>query len=177
MNLHTLTAGTPSSTVFSPHLARALSGLHRLQSVSKGKRHTSTITVVAMDEEQRREARLNHHDVQEEFTKASGAGGQHRNKRNTAVVLTHVPTGIKVSNADQRSQTQNRNVAWDRLREEISNHQLAEQDAEEVNVRRQELGKQPMWAWVEWRNSVKTPKGREAKMDKALKGRLHTLVK
>lgn len=114
-------------------------------------------------------------DVREEFTKASGAGGQNRNKRSTAVVLTHRPTGIKVFNADQRTQGQNRSLAWKRLEQEIQKRDDKRAGAVEEDIRRNKLESKRIWAWVEYRDSVTSPEGKQAKMSKVLKGRFALL--
>lgn len=114
-------------------------------------------------------------DVREEFTKASGAGGQNRNKRSTAVVLTHRPTGIKVFNADQRTQGQNRSLAWERLEQEIQKRDAKRAGAVEENIRRDKLESRRTWAWVEYRDTVTSPEGKKAKMSKVLKGRFNLL--
>lgn len=129
-----------------------------------------------MDEESgKKPTSIDPQDVREEFTKASGAGGQNRNKRSTAVVLTHRPTGIKVFNADQRTQGQNRSLAWERLEQEIQKRDAKRAGAVEENIRRDKLESRRTWAWVEYRNSVTSPEGKKAKMSKVLKGRFALL--
>lgn len=129
-----------------------------------------------MDEESgKKPTSIDPQDVREEFTKASGAGGQNRNKRSTAVVLTHRPTGIKVFNADQRTQGQNRSLAWERLEQEIQKRDAKRAGAIEENIRRDKLESRRTWAWVEYRDSVTSPEGKKAKMSKVLKGRFALL--
>lgn len=129
-----------------------------------------------MDEESgKKPTSIDPQDVREEFTKASGAGGQNRNKRSTAVVLTHRPTGIKVFNADQRTQGQNRSLAWERLEQEIQKRDAKRAGAVEENIRRDKLESRRTWAWVEYRDSVTSPEGKKAKMSKVLKGRFALL--
>lgn len=129
-----------------------------------------------MDEEPgKKPTSIDPQDVREEFTKASGAGGQNRNKRSTAVVLTHRPTGIKVFNADQRTQGQNRSLAWERLEQEIQKRDAKRAGAVEENIRRDKLESRRTWAWVEYRDSVTSPEGKKAKMSKVLKGRFALL--
>lgn len=129
-----------------------------------------------MDEESgKKPTSIDAQDVREEFTKASGAGGQNRNKRSTAVVLTHRPTGIKVFNADQRTQGQNRSLAWERLEQEIQKRDAKRAGAVEENIRRDKLESRRTWAWVEYRDSVTSPEGKKAKMSKVLKGRFALL--
>lgn len=127
-----------------------------------------------MDEEPgKKPTSIDPQDVREEFTKASGAGGQNRNKRLTAVVLVHQPTGIKVFNADQRTQGQNRSLAWSRLEQEFQKRAALSASAVEKDKRRDKLESARIWAWVEYRDTVTSPEGKKAKMSKVLKGRFN----
>ena len=100
------------------------SGGHRWQRVPpterKGRVHTSTVTVVVRDPA-RVAYVINEKDVDMRFTKDTGPGGQHRNKTESCVVLTHRPTGISVK-AAERCQHANRRNAWITLRERVSEH-------------------------------------------------------
>ncbi|MCA9706240.1 MAG: PCRF domain-containing protein [Myxococcales bacterium] len=90
-------------------------GGHRYQRVppneKRGRVHTSTVTVAVMPEVSRGAVRLDPRDVRESFTRGSGKGGQHRNKTETAVVLVHEPTGLRVRIDGGRSQHINRQNA------------------------------------------------------------------
>lgn len=165
-------AGTSPSTVFDPTFATALAGTHRLQSVSKGKRQTSSVTVVAMDGEPGSGVRLQAADVTEEFLKGSGAGGQNRNKRETAVRLTHFPTGITTYCADQRTQGQNRAAAWARLKERVTEESQNSFQDQQNAERLEALEDTPVWSWCEWRDEVKSPSGTKKSMKRTLKGRM-----
>jgi len=94
------------------------SGGHRWQRVPpterKGRVHTSTVTVVAMEVPEEREWKLNERDLEVFTTKDSGPGGQHRNKTESCVVMRHKPTGIEAK-ASTKSQHQNRRTAREML--------------------------------------------------------------
>lgn len=95
-------------------------GGHRFQRVppneKRGRVHTSTITVAILDEPKEHEVRIDPRDLEESFTRGSGAGGQHRNKTDSCVILTHKPSGITVRVDGGRSQHINRQTALGVLR-------------------------------------------------------------
>ena len=95
-------------------------GGHRYQRVppteKRGRVHTSTITVAVMPEPEAGKVRVDPRDLDETFTRGSGKGGQHRNKTETAVVLVHRPTGVRVRIDGGRNQHVNRQHALDVLR-------------------------------------------------------------
>lgn len=97
-----------------------LCGSHRIQRIPKGSsaRHTSTATIVVVDENLS-EFVLTEGDLEERFARGSGPGGQHRNKTDSCVVLTHIPTGVSVR-IDGRSQWQNRQDARRELARRLS---------------------------------------------------------
>lgn len=83
---------------------------------------------------------LRESDIHERITKGTGPGGQNRNKRETAVILTHLPTGIEVKAEAERTQEGNRRVALATLRERVAEHYREKLQAAENQVRKAQLG-------------------------------------
>ena len=120
------------------------SGGHRVQRVpateTQGRIHTSAATVAVMPEAEESDLQINPADVRVDTFRASGAGGQHVNKTDSAVRLTHAPTGIVVECQDARSQHKNREQAWRVLAARIKDKQVREQSAKEAAERKGLIG-------------------------------------
>ena len=101
------------------HLLRFESGVHRVQRVptteAAGRIHTSTASVAVFPEVQTSAVNINPTDLEWQFCRAGGAGGQNVNKVNSAARLTHIPTGVVVNARQERSQAQNRQIALEIL--------------------------------------------------------------
>jgi peptide chain release factor 1 len=119
-------------------------GTHRVQRVpkteSQGRIHTSTATVAILPEAEEVEVEIDPNDLQVDVYRSSGPGGQHVNKTDSAVRLTHGPTGIVVAMQDEKSQLQNREKAMRVLRARLYEQKLAEQQAEIASERRSQVG-------------------------------------
>lgn len=121
------------------------SGAHRVQRVpqteSQGRIHTSACTVAVMPEaDQLEEIEINANDLKVDTFRASGAGGQHVNKTDSAIRMTHLPTGIVVECQEERSQHKNRAKALAFLQARLMNDQRARQAAEQSEQRRSLVG-------------------------------------
>lgn len=119
-------------------------GVHRVQRVpvteSQGRIHTSTVTVAVMPEAEDVEVEIKPEDVRIDTLRASGAGGQHINKTESAVRLTHYPTGIVVYCADGRSQLQNKEQAFKVLRTRVLDLYTSQAKDSEESTRRSQVG-------------------------------------
>ncbi|MEK6250330.1 MAG: peptide chain release factor 1 [Actinomycetota bacterium] len=119
-------------------------GTHRVQRVpkteSQGRIHTSTATVAVLPEAEEVEVQVDPNELQIDTFRSSGPGGQSVNTTDSAVRITHKPTGIAVSMQDEKSQLQNRERAMRVLRARILEQKLAEQQAEIASERRAQVG-------------------------------------
>lgn len=120
------------------------SGVHRVQRVpateSSGRIHTSTITVAVLAEVDDVDVDLNMADIRVDTYRASGAGGQHINKTDSAIRLTHAPSGLVVTCQDQRSQHKNKDKAMQVLRAKLYEMAQEQQNSEQAQARKSQVG-------------------------------------
>ena len=120
------------------------SGAHRVQRVpateSQGRVHTSTATVLVMPEAEEFDFELDMNEVRVDITRSSGCGGQGVNTTDSAVRLTHIPTGIIVYSQTERSQIKNKEMAIKILKTRLYDLKLREKEEEEGAVRRSKIG-------------------------------------
>ena len=120
------------------------SGVHRVQRVpeteSQGRVHTSTVTVAVLPEAQNVEVNLNENDIKVDTYRSGGAGGQHVNKTESAIRMTHIPTGIVVECQDERSQIKNREKALKVLKSRVYDFYQSQAEKEYAENRRAQVG-------------------------------------
>ncbi|MCP5053322.1 MAG: peptide chain release factor 1 [bacterium] len=120
------------------------SGVHRVQRVpvteSSGRIHTSTVTVAVMPEVDDVEVEISSKDIRIDTFRASGAGGQHVNRTDSAIRITHMATGIVVSCQDEKSQHKNKDKAMKVLKSRLYEHEKSKQASEVASERKSQVG-------------------------------------
>lgn len=120
------------------------SGVHRVQRVpdteAQGRVHTSTVTVAVLPEAEDVEIEINPSDLQIDTYRAGGAGGQHVNKTESAIRITHLPTGLVVECQDERSQYKNKDKAMKVLKSRLLEAKREEQESAVAEERRSQVG-------------------------------------
>jgi peptide chain release factor 1 len=120
------------------------SGVHRVQRVpeteSQGRVHTSTVTVAVLPEAEDIEVNIEEKDLKVDTYRSSGAGGQHVNKTDSSIRMTHLPTGIVVTCQDERSQIKNREKAMKVLKSRLYDHFSSIYDKEYSENRKSQVG-------------------------------------
>lgn len=120
------------------------SGVHRVQRVpateASGRIHTSTITVAVLPEVEEVDVFINPADLHVDTYRASGAGGQHVNKTDSAIRITHIPSGIVVACQEERSQHKNRDKAMKVLRSKLYDAAQEQQTSELAQARKSQVG-------------------------------------
>lgn len=125
-------------------LLRREAGVHRVQRVpateTQGRIHTSAATVAVLPEAEEVDVTIHPNDLKIDVFRASGPGGQSVNTTDSAVRITHLPTGLVVSQQDQKSQLQNKLKAMEVLRARLLDRRIAEQEAARARERRSMVG-------------------------------------
>lgn len=120
------------------------SGVHRVQRVpateSQGRIHTSTVTVAVLPEAEETDIEINPNDLRIDIYRASGHGGQSVNTTDSAVRITHLPTGMVVTNQDEKSQLKNKEKAMGVLRSRLLQQKIDEENAKLTAERRSLIG-------------------------------------
>ena len=120
------------------------SGVHRVQRVpeteTQGRIHTSAATVAVLPEAEDIDVEINPGDLRIDTYRSSGAGGQHVNKTESAIRITHLPTGLVVQSQDERSQGRNKEQAMKVLKSRLYEMYRAEAAAKEASARKSQVG-------------------------------------
>lgn len=153
-----------------PDDLRGLIGVHVIQRERRGKRQTSSVMVDEFLHEDRPEHVINMSDVRVDAFRASGNGGQHRNKTSSAIRMTHIPTGIAATATESRSQYENRRTAFRRLQERVNASDVPMETCSHGSI----AGART-FVWTEWRDKVQGPNS-SMRMSRALRGHLDELA-
>lgn len=120
-------------------------GVHRVQRVPKtessGRIHTSTATIAVLPEAEEVDVSINPSDLRIDTFRASGAGGQHVNTTDSAIRITHIPTGVVVTCQDERSQHKNKAKALKMLQSRLLAHEIEKQESEIGQKRKEMIGR------------------------------------
>jgi peptide chain release factor 1 len=120
------------------------SGVHRVQRIpeteTQGRRHTSAATVAVLPEAEEVDIKIEEKDLRIDVFRSGGPGGQSVNTTDSAVRVTHLPTGVEVKCQDQKSQLQNKIKAMEILRSRLLDRMIAEQEASRARERRAQVG-------------------------------------
>lgn len=120
------------------------SGVHRVQRIpateSQGRVHTSTVTVAVLPEAEETDIEINPNDLKVDVYRAGGHGGQSVNTTDSAVRITHLPTGLVVTNQDEKSQIKNKAKAMSVLRSRLLQQKIDEENAKEAEHRKSLIG-------------------------------------
>ena len=140
-----ISAAKPVSRLNTPYSQLHLeSGVHRVQRVPKteksGRIHTSTVTVAVLPQVKEKEVEIKPDDLKIEAFRSSGPGGQHMQKNESAVRITHIPTGITASSQQARHQLANKELAMQILRARVYEHQRSAVSGQQSALRKEQIG-------------------------------------